>query len=140
MCDCEMMIVGHYEGDEKPVNLAAAPMTHTAGILSLPTTIYRLLDIPDLNKKVDLSSLKYFFYGAAPMSVEKLKLAIDLFGPVMTGGYGQTEAPGTISNLPPGDYFTGGKIASDERLSSVGKPNPLVRVEMTRRQRDSAAR
>jgi acyl-CoA synthetase (AMP-forming)/AMP-acid ligase II len=160
-----MIIVGHYEGDEKPVNLAAAPMTHTAGILSLPVTmrggtvvvitrpdpqlmlaaipkhkvtelflpptvIYRLLEIPDLNKKVDLSSLKYFFYGAAPMSVEKLKVALEVFGPVMTGSYGQTEAPGTISSLPPGDHFIGGKVAGDERLSSVGKPNPLVRVEI----------
>jgi len=33
-----------------------------------PTVIYRLLDIPDLGKKVDFSSLQYFMYGAAPMS------------------------------------------------------------------------
>jgi len=160
-----MMICAPYAGDEKPVNLAAAPMTHTAGILSLPTSmrggtvvvitrpdpqlllaaipgrkvtelflpptvIYRLLDIPELNKKVDFSSLRYFFYGAAPMSVEKLKTAIEVFGPVMTGGYGQTEAPGTISSLPPGEHLTQGKIASDGRLSSVGRPNPLIRVEM----------
>ena len=50
-----------------------------------PTVIYRLLDIPDLQKKVDFSSLKYFLYGAAPMSVEKLKQAIAVFGPVMAG-------------------------------------------------------
>ncbi|MCC7042163.1 MAG: AMP-binding protein [Burkholderiales bacterium] len=163
---CAHFIMGcHYRADEPPVNLAAAPMTHTAGLLSLPctarggtvvvvtrpdpalllgaipkhkvtelflppTVIYRLLDIPDLGKKVDFSSLRYFLYGAAPMSVEKLKQAIEVIGPVMMGGYGQTEAPASISFMPPDEHFAGGTIASDERLSSVGRPNPLVRVEI----------
>ncbi|GAB3627979.1 long-chain fatty acid--CoA ligase [Pandoraea terrae] len=151
-------------GVERPVNLAAAPMTHTAGMLSLPctarggtvvvlpkpdpalllraiamhrvtefflppTVIYRLLDIPGI-AALDFSSLKYFLYGAAPMSVEKLKRAIDVFGPVMAGGYGQTEAPASISNMTPAEHFVDGKLASDERLSSVGRPNPLVRVDI----------
>jgi acyl-CoA synthetase (AMP-forming)/AMP-acid ligase II len=159
------MISCPYEADEKPVNLAAAPMTHTAGLLSLPctarggtvvvvtrpdpaillqaiarrrvtefflppTVIYRLLDIPDLGTKVDFSSLKYLLYGAAPMSVEKLKQAIEVIGPVMMGGYGQTEAPASIAFLTPGEHFVAGKIAPDERLSSVGRPNPLIRVEI----------
>jgi acyl-CoA synthetase (AMP-forming)/AMP-acid ligase II len=154
-----------YQAAEKIVNLAAAPMTHTAGILSLPATsrggtvvvvtkpdpaillaaipkykvtefflpptvIYRLLDIPDLKTKVDFSSLKYFMYGAAPMSIEKLKQALDVIGPCMMGGYGQTEAPASIAYLPPDEHFVDGKIASDERLSSVGRPNPLISVEI----------
>ncbi|MGR4867951.1 AMP-binding protein [Variovorax sp. LARHSF232] len=153
-----------YGGDEFPVNLAAAPMTHTAGALSLPctarggtvvvlskpdpalllgaiarhkvtefflppTVIYKLLDVPGI-EKVDFSTLRYFLYGAAPMSVEKLKRAIEVFGPVMTGGYGQTECPASISFLTPAEHFVAGRIAGDERLSSVGRPNPLVRVEI----------
>ena len=159
------MINFPYADEHPPVNLAAAPMTHTAGTLSLPctsrggtvviitkpdpalmlamipkykvtetflppTVIYRLLDVPDLAQKVDFSSLKYFLYGAAPMSVDKLKQAIETFGPVMAGGYGQTEAPASISNLPPAEHLHGGRLATDERLSSVGRPNPLVRVEI----------
>ena len=163
---CAHFMIGcPYGADEKPVNLAAAPMTHTAGLLSIPctarggtvvvvtkpdpavllaaipkhrvtefflppTVIYRLLDIPGLAQKVDFSSLKYFMYGAAPMSVDKLRQAIEVFGPVMTGGYGQTEAPASISYLPPGEHFVDGRVAGDERLSSVGRPNPLVRVEI----------
>jgi acyl-CoA synthetase (AMP-forming)/AMP-acid ligase II len=163
---CAHFMIGcPYPADVKPVNLAAAPITHTAGLLSLPctarggtvvvltkpdpalllaaiqthrvtefflppTVIYRLLDIPDLNRKVSLSSLKYFLYGAAPMSVEKLKRAIEVFGPVMMGGYGQTEAPTSISFLTPGEHFAAGQLAPDERLASVGRPNPLVRVEI----------
>jgi acyl-CoA synthetase (AMP-forming)/AMP-acid ligase II len=163
---CAHFMIGcPYDADARPVNLAAAPMTHTAGLLSVPctarggtvvvvtkpdpglllaaipkykvtelflppTVIYRLLDIPDLGRKVDFSSLKYFMYGAAPMSVEKLKQAIQVIGPVMMGGYGQTEAPASIAFLPPGEHLVCGKIASDERLSSVGRPNPLIRVEI----------
>jgi acyl-CoA synthetase (AMP-forming)/AMP-acid ligase II len=155
-----------YPAGTLPVNLAAAPMTHTAGMLSMPctarggavvvlskpdpqlllgaimqrkvtevflppTVIYRLLDIEGLKEKVDFSSLRYFLYGAAPMSVEKLKKAIEVFGPVMMGGYGQTEAPGSIAYLTPGEHFNpNGSLASDERLSSVGRPNPLILVEI----------
>jgi acyl-CoA synthetase (AMP-forming)/AMP-acid ligase II len=164
----QFMIAFPY-GAQRPVNLAAAPMTHTAGMLSLPctarggtvvvlpkpdpmlllatiarhrvtefflppTVIYRLLDIPGIEER-DFSSLKYFLYGAAPMSVEKLKRAIEVFGPVMAGGYGQTEAAASISYLTPAEHFVNGKIASDERLSSVGRPNPLIRVEILNDQR-----
>ena len=153
-----------YGADEHPVNLAAAPMTHTAGLLAVPctarggtvvvlgrpdpalllgaiarhkvtelflppTVIYKLVDIPGIGE-FDFSSLRYFLYGAAPMSVEKLKRAIEIFGPVMTGGYGQTECPASISFLTPAEHFVDGRIADDERLSSVGRPNPLVRVEI----------
>jgi acyl-CoA synthetase (AMP-forming)/AMP-acid ligase II len=158
------MLSCHYHAEEKPVNLAAAPMTHTAGLLSVPctarggtvvvlakpeaplildaikthgvtefflppTVIYRLLDIPGIEQQ-DFSSLHYFMYGAAPMSVDKLKKAIEVFGPVMTGGYGQTEAPASIAFMPPREHFENGRLASDQRLSSVGRPNPLVRVEI----------
>lgn len=154
-----------YNSGERPVNLAAAPMTHTAGMLAVPctarggtvvvltkpepallleaiskhkvtefflppTVIYRLLDIPDLDKKANFSSLKCLLYGAAPMSVDKLKQALDIFGPVMMGGYGQTECPASIAFLPPDEHFVDGRIAPDERLSSVGRPSPLIRVEI----------
>jgi acyl-CoA synthetase (AMP-forming)/AMP-acid ligase II len=158
------MLGCHYGHGARPVNLAAAPMTHTAGVLSLPATarggtvvvvtkpdpavmlraiarhrvtefflpptvIYRLLEVPGI-EQLDFSSLKYFLYGAAPMSVDKLKKAIKVFGPVMTGGYGQTEAPASIALLPPDQHFAGTTLANDERLSSVGRPSPLIRVEI----------
>jgi len=158
------MIGVTYRDDQKPVNLAAAPMTHTAGILSLPctarggtvvvltrpdpmamydaitrhrvtelflppTVIYRLLEIPGI-EKFDFSSLKYLLYGAAPMSVEKLKKAIKVFGPVMAGGYGQTECFASISIMRPESHFDGDGLADDTRLSSVGRPSPLITVEV----------
>ena len=61
-------------------------------------------------------------YGAAPMSLDKLRRAIEVFGPVMHQGYGQTEAPGSIAFLRPGDHFVDGQIAPDSRLSACGLP------------------
>jgi acyl-CoA synthetase (AMP-forming)/AMP-acid ligase II len=149
----------HYEPHQPIVNLAAAPMTHSAGFLSLPasarggtvvvlntpdpeallntieqhgvtelflppTVIYRLLEMPGIRQR-DLSSLRYFMYGAAPMAVEKLKQALSLFGPVMLQGYGQTEAPGGIASLLPSDHFIDGKLAPNERLAACGRPSVL---------------
>ena len=150
-----------YPVGQRPVNLAAAPLTHASGIMTLvtsvragvvvilprlepgplldaiekyritelylpPTVIYGLLDLPGINQR-NYSSLRYFIYAAAPMSTEKLRRAIKTFGPVMMQGYGQTEAPGTISYLAPEEHFINGEIAPDSRLSSCGRPYPLVR-------------
>lgn len=146
----------HYAPGESIVNLAAAPMTHSAGFLSLsatarggtvvilskpdpgalldaieqhrvtefflpPTVIYRLLEMPGIEQR-DFSSLRYFMYGAAPMSVDKLKKALAVFGPVMFQGYGQTEAPGAIAFMRPGDHYVDGQVASGTRLSACGLP------------------
>jgi acyl-CoA synthetase (AMP-forming)/AMP-acid ligase II len=94
-----------------------------------PTVIYILLDHPRIKGR-DFSALRYFLYGAAPMSVDKLKRALGIFGPVMIQGFGQTEAPACISCLEPAEHFDGSQIASDERLSSCGRPFPLVGVSI----------
>jgi acyl-CoA synthetase (AMP-forming)/AMP-acid ligase II len=165
---CINFLLGtHYPNDQYPVNLAAAPMTHTAGVLTVPcssrggkvvvltkpdpmllfdaigkqrvtefflppTVIYRILDVPGI-EKLDFSSVKYLLYGAAPMSVEKLKKAIQIFGPIMMGGFGQTEAPASISYFSPEEHFKGGlgkEFADDARLVSVGRPCILNKVEI----------
>lgn len=153
-----------YTADEHVVNLVAAPMTHNAGLLTLPvaarggtvvvmsrpdptalldlieqegvselflppTVIYRLLEHPGIADR-DFSSLKYLMYGAAPMSTEKLRRAIEIFGPVLFQGYGQTEAPSGIAFLRPEEHFVGGVIADDSRLSAAGRPAPMVRLEI----------
>jgi acyl-CoA synthetase (AMP-forming)/AMP-acid ligase II len=109
-----------YTPGEPIVNLAAAPMTHSAGFLSIsatarggkvvvlakpdpmslldtierervtelflpPTVIYALLETPGIEAR-DFSSLRYIMYGAAPMSLDKLRRAIEVFGLVMHQG------------------------------------------------------
>jgi acyl-CoA synthetase (AMP-forming)/AMP-acid ligase II len=93
-----------------------------------PTTVYSMLALPDIRKH-DFSSLRYLLFGAAPMSAEKLKEAIDVFGPVMLQIYGQTEAATVLTAMLPSDYAL---IDSDpalaHRLHSCGRPTPFARL------------
>ncbi len=93
-----------------------------------PTVIYMMLAQPDLHRH-DYSSLKYFIYAAAPMSVDKLKMAMAVFGPVMTQMYGQAEAPMICTFLGPDEHrFDSEKAA--KRLLSCGRPTPFTAVEI----------
>jgi len=162
VCFAHLMMAFQYGAHEPIVNLVAAPMTHAAGMMSMPasarggtvvilekpervavldaierhqvtelflppTVIYRLLDTPGVADR-DFSSLRYLMYAAAPMSVEKLRRAIDVFGPVLMECYGQVEAFAAISYLRPEEHFVDGQIAPEARLSSCGRPYPLISV------------
>jgi acyl-CoA synthetase (AMP-forming)/AMP-acid ligase II len=91
-----------------------------------PTLIYMALDHPAL-PGADLNSLQCFWYGAAPMSPARLAQALRMIGP-MGQLFGQTEAPMMISMMPPRDHFRADGSIAEERLSSAGRPAPLVRV------------
>ncbi|KRB76458.1 AMP-dependent acyl-CoA synthetase [Nocardioides sp. Root190] len=94
-----------------------------------PTLIYMVLDHPDL-ESTDLSSLECFWYGAAPMSARRLEEALTRIGPVMAQLFGQTEAPMMISMMSPRDHFRADGTIAHERLSSAGRPAPLVTVSI----------
>jgi fatty-acyl-CoA synthase len=92
-----------------------------------PTLIYLLLDHPDIGR-YDLSSLQCLWYGAAPMSADRLEAAIGVFGPVMGQVFGQTEAPMMISVLAPRDHLRPDGTLARERFTSAGRPTPLTTV------------
>jgi len=92
-----------------------------------PTLIYMVLGHPDLDA-TDLGSLQCFWYGAAPMSASRLEEAITRIGPVMAQLFGQTEAPMMISMMPPADHLRADGSVATERLTSAGRPAPLVQV------------
>ncbi|HEX6352650.1 AMP-binding protein [Actinophytocola sp.] len=92
-----------------------------------PTLIYLVLANEGLDEE-DLSSLRCFWYGAAPMSAARLAEALVRIGPVMAQLFGQTEAPMMISTMAPRDHFRPDGSIATERLSSAGRPTPLVTV------------
>ena len=92
-----------------------------------PTAIYVLLAHPGLREH-DFSSLEHFIYAAAPMSVERLKECLDVFGPVMTQTFGQAEAPMLCTFLSPDDHAVIGDPAREHRLASCGRPTLLTPV------------
>ena len=94
-----------------------------------PTAIYVMLAHPQV-RNYDYSSLEYFVYAAAPMSVEKLREAIDVFGPVMTQTYGQAEAPMICTYFPPAGHIEALETNKAHRLASCGQPALLTPVEI----------
>ena len=94
-----------------------------------PTAIYMLLSHPRV-RETDYSSLEYFVYGAAPMSVDKLRESIDVFGPVMAQLYGQVEAPMMCTFLPPDEHPISDTRGNQQRLWSCGRRTLLTPVEI----------
>ena len=92
-----------------------------------PTVIYVMLSHPKV-RKYDYSSLKYFLYAASPMSAEKLKQAIEVFGPVMVQCFGQAEAPMMCTFMSKQDHIDALTPGNEHRLRSCGKATPFVRV------------
>jgi len=90
-----------------------------------PTAIYMLLAHEGVNEH-DYSSLRYFWYAAAPMSVEKLKEAIDVFGPVMVQTYGQAESPMVCTFLSVKDHVDAVVSGDFSRIRSCGKTAPQI--------------
>lgn len=104
--------------------IAQYRVTHT---FLPPTLIYMLLQHPALDS-TPRDSLQCFWYGAAPMSAARLEEALQRIGPVMAQLFGQTEAPMMVSMMAPRDHFHADGSVARERLSSAGKPGPLVQV------------
>jgi len=94
-----------------------------------PTAIYVMLAHPGV-RKFDYASLDHFVYAAAPMSVDKLREAIDVFGPVMTQTFGQAEAPMICTCLSPQAHLDAIQNDKLQRLTSCGQPALLTPVEI----------
>ncbi len=94
-----------------------------------PTAIYVML-AHDQVRNFDYSSLEYFVYAAAPMSVEKLREAMDIFGPIMTQTYGQAEAPMICTYFSPAEHVEAIETNKTHRLASCGRPGLLTPVEI----------
>jgi acyl-CoA synthetase (AMP-forming)/AMP-acid ligase II len=103
--------------------IPAHRVTHT---FLPPTLIYMVLGHASLDD-TDLSSLQCFWYGAAPMSPTRLAEALDRIGP-MAQLFGQSEAPMMISTMAPDDHRKPDGSIHTDRLSSAGRPSPLVTV------------
>ncbi|TQS46142.1 acyl-CoA synthetase [Cryptosporangium phraense] len=119
----EIVVMRDPDVGEFLANIEKHQVTHT---FLPPTLIYMILDHPAL-VTADLRSLQCFWYGAAPMSATRLAEALERIGP-MGQLFGQTEAPMMISTLAPRDHFRPDGSVATERLSSAGRPSPLVTV------------
>ncbi len=96
--------------------------------LFVPPTVMYMMLAHEGARRHDYSSLEHFFVGAAPTSLDKLRAALEVFGPVMTEVYGQSEAPATITLKAPWDYRDASGAVIDRRLASIGQAGMFNQV------------
>lgn len=109
-------------------NIERHRVTATAVV---PTIIYLLLDHPD-RASVDISSLQTVIYAGAPMAPERLRQALDTFGPIFIQTYAGTEQ-GYVSCLRKHEHVAGPEETQQDwvaRLASAGRPMFAVQVSI----------
>src|SRR5690606_19323880 len=92
-----------------------------------PTAYYALLDHPAVADS-DTSSLRQILIAAAPVSPDKFRRGVEVFGPVVCQCYGQAEAPMLITMLDPGVVARAAAGDHPERLRSCGKVTSCTEV------------
>lgn len=98
-------------------------------LFMVPTMINRLLDAVDERIDFDPSSLKTVLYGASPISEERLRQGLRIFGPVFIQLYGQTEAPNFLTRLRRYDHDVD---KFPNRLRSCGQSVLMAAVRTVR--------
>ncbi|HWA46602.1 MAG TPA: AMP-binding protein [Hypericibacter adhaerens] len=93
-----------------------------------PTVIYMMLAHPRV-REFDYSSLRTILYGSAPISADKLREALDVFGPVLAQTYGQSEALMMLAFMSQAEHVEAiNNPALIHRLKAAGREGPLMRV------------
>lgn len=120
------VLMKHFDASAVLRAIGAHRVTH---LFLPPTAVYMLLADRDA-RAYDYSSLEYFIYAAAPMSVEKIKEAMEVFGPIMVQTYGQAEAGPLIGTYFSSAAHTQALASRPARLASCGQPTPLTKIRI----------
>ncbi|MBU2698006.1 class I adenylate-forming enzyme family protein [Pimelobacter sp. 30-1] len=83
----------------EPASFVAAIARHRATEINLVPTMFAMLHGSGALDGAELSSLRKVIYGASPMPRPVLERSIEVFGPILTQYYGQTEAPLCVAVL-----------------------------------------
>jgi long-chain acyl-CoA synthetase len=101
----------------------------------VPTMMKQLIDEPEF-ANTNLSSLTNLAYGGAPMPIQVIRRAIEMFPKTVgfVNAYGQTETTSSLTILGPEDHRIEGTPEEIElklkRLNSIGKPLPDVEIKV----------
>jgi fatty-acyl-CoA synthase len=120
------VIMPKFDALEVLRNIERFRVTH---IFLPPTALYALLAHPRVGV-FDYSSLRVFLLVASPVSPDKLKKAVEVFGPCMCQSYGQTEAPMLLTWLDQKTVAAAAAGDHVERLQSCGKPTSAVTLAL----------
>lgn len=95
----------------------------------VPTMLVQLVECGEIDRyRESIKQLRQIKYAASAASKSVLKKAVDLFGPILTQGYGMTETLGGVTFLPKEDHAHSSD--NERRLSSCGKEYINVHVKI----------
>jgi fatty-acyl-CoA synthase len=120
------IVLDHFEPD---LLLATITRERATATLLVPTMMYALLDHPGLTSH-DLSSLRNILYGAAAIAPDRLKQALQVFGPILTQFFGQTEAPMALTALKREDHVVDDSKRELAVLMSAGRPTYPTEIRL----------
>jgi len=118
------VVLSGFDAGEVLKTIETCKVTH---IFLPPTAYYALLDHPDARTR-DCSSLRQLLIAAAPVSPDKFREGVEVFGPVICQCYGQAEVPMLISMLPPEVVAAAADGDHEERLRSCGKATSATQI------------
>jgi fatty-acyl-CoA synthase len=118
------VIMPKFDAEAVLRNIERFAVTH---LFLPPTAFYALLAHPELRKS-DYSSLRIFLLAGSPVSPDKLRQGVEVFGPCLCQCYGQTEAPMLLTWLDTKTVAAAAAGDHPERLRSCGKPTSAVRL------------
>lgn len=106
------------------IGVARAIQDHRATHIFLPpTALYRMLSEPGV-RAFDFSSLRYFTTASSAISEDKLREAVEVFGPCLEPAYGGTEMGMSVCSYQPDALARDIADGRLERLQSCGKVQP----------------
>ena len=121
-----VIVLPGFDAEAVMAAFGANRVTHT---FLPPTALYTMLAHPDV-RSFDYSSLRYFLLAGSAVSPEKLKQAVEVFGPCMCQSYGQTEFHLVATWLSPRVVAAAAAGDHPERLASCGQATYSCRVEL----------
>jgi fatty-acyl-CoA synthase len=120
------VILDHFDPD---LLLATIERERATATMLVPTMIYILLDHPRRDA-YDVGSLRNVLYGAAAIAPERLRQAIEVFGPRFTQFFGQTEAPMALVVLPRELHVPADPARQAQVLASAGLPTFATEIRL----------
>jgi acyl-CoA synthetase (AMP-forming)/AMP-acid ligase II len=110
-----------------------ASREHVTHAMIVPTMLIRIVSVLS-DHRLELPYLRHLAYGGGPMPVPVIRRALALLPQVdFVNAYGLTETSSTISVLAPEDHrlaLTSSDPGVQRRLGSVGRPLPVVEVQV----------
>jgi fatty-acyl-CoA synthase len=118
------VVMPRFDVSEVLQNIERFGVTH---LFLPPTAFYALLDHPRV-RDFNYSTLRVLLLAASPVSPDRVKQGVEIFGPCVCQSYGQTEAPMLMTWLDQKTVAAAAAGDHPERLRSCGKATYGVRL------------